>query len=912
MDARMKRALEAVAAVAMMAILAVAVFALQPGTPVSAGGNVNANPPGQIVKAAANTTNINQVDPQPAPEPKPPVKTDQEVSDGALRLIEDGKPGAFCPLKHTDVQAEISGFLARVNVTQEFTNPSTDKVEAIYTFPLPQNAAVDDMTLIVGGRTIKGLIKKREEAQQIYQNARNAGHAAALLDQERPNIFTQSVANIPPGGTVKVTISYVEKLEYDAGTYSFVYPMVVGPRYIPGSPTGKQAGGRSPDTNQVPDASRITPPVAGVHYGRKGTRAGHDILLTVRLDAGVPIQNVKSLMHEVSSQNFSSNSAEVHLKNQSEIPNRDFVLKYDVAGGKIEDALLVHASQYGSGREEKGGGSSLSNQGFFTFILQPPDRVKDEDATPRELIFVLDTSGSMSGYPIETAKKVMKRAIQSLRPGDTFNFISFAGDTHVLFPQPVMASAGNINTALQFLEGRRGGGGTEMMKAIRTALGTTQVNIPCPPNADCLEGGRGIAPSNAIRIVCFMTDGYVGNDMEIIGEVKKHSDTRVFSFGIGSSVNRFLLDKMAEAGRGEVEYVLNDSQAEAAADRFYERVHTPVLTDISIDWGSLPVADVIPARPLDLFTAKPLVLAGRFNGAANGTIKLRGKRAGKPFERAINVKLPASEPRNQALAQLWARTKIDELMSGDWQGMQNGNPRADLKQQITQLGLDYRLMTQFTSFVAVEESKIVEGGKTRTIHVPVEMPQGVSPEGVFGEMRVDRLQAQNGSSASYKSAAPARVAVAPPPPGYVGAGVGPGSRGGVAGGVYTRSANEVMADAATLSKDEQRRRDELKQKKEKDALESKLHPALLTVYECWKKSGQNKTASCAGVVNGKVKIQIWLDDNAVANQQKLAAAGFASQIGFYKAGAPITGTVAVEKLHELANMQGVKLLALAK
>ncbi|HUS18481.1 MAG TPA: VIT and VWA domain-containing protein, partial [Terriglobales bacterium] len=335
-----------------------------------------------------------------------------EASDGSLQIVRerDSRRVAteFCPLKHTDVDAEISGFLARVTVTQEFTNPSSDKVEAIYIFPLPQDAAVDDMTMEVGGRTIRGLIKKREEAQQIYQNARNAGHTAALLDQERPNIFTQSVANIPPGGNVKVKITYVEVLKYEAGVYEFVYPMVVGPRYIPGNITGKQGGGWSHDTDQVPDASRITPVAAGVHRGVPGSRAGHDISLEVRLDAGVDIRELKSVMHEVDVQHRSSRSATVRLKQENEIPNRDFVLKYDVAGARIADALLTHA--VGRGRDDRraetpGGADTNAARGFFSFILQPPDRVSDEDATPRELIFVLDTSGSMDGYPLQTAKK---------------------------------------------------------------------------------------------------------------------------------------------------------------------------------------------------------------------------------------------------------------------------------------------------------------------------------------------------------------------------------------------------------------------------------------------------------------------------------------------------------------------------
>jgi Ca-activated chloride channel family protein len=341
----------------------------------------------------------------------------RKVTQGALQALgRDGQPRAECPLKHTDVKAEVSGSLARVTVTQEFHNPFQDKIEAVYVFPLPQSAAVDDMTMIVGDRMVKGKIKRREEAQAIYEAAREAGQTASLLDQERPNIFTQSVANIAPGAEVKITISYVELLKYEDGTYEFVFPMVVGPRYIPGRPTGKRGGGRAPDTNRVPDASRITPRIAP-----KGMRAGHDISIEVNLDTGVPIDGLKSSLHEIDIDRPDNHRAVVRLKDKATIPNKDFILKFDVAGKKISDAVMTHRAAQG---------------GFFT-LIQPPERVIAADVTPKELVFVLDTSGSMEGFPIEKAKETMKLALDNLYPDDTFNLITFSGDTHVLFPQPV-------------------------------------------------------------------------------------------------------------------------------------------------------------------------------------------------------------------------------------------------------------------------------------------------------------------------------------------------------------------------------------------------------------------------------------------------------------------------------------------
>ncbi len=509
----------------------------------------------------------------------------QGATEGSLYAV--GKQGnnlGACPLKTTAVKADISGFISRVRVRQEFENSFTEPIEAVYVFPLSQNGAVDDMTMTVGERVIHGKIMRREEARQTYEAAKAQGKTASLLDQERPNVFTQSVANIMPGERVIVEISYVETLKYEDGAYEFVFPMVVAPRYIP---------------NSVSDGSKVSPPVAG-------TRAGHDISIEVNLNAGVPVEEIRSTSHEVDQINFTPNTAKISLRDEKTIPNKDFILRYDVTGKRIEDAVLTH-------RDERGG--------FFTLILQPPDKIASEDRTPKEIVFVLDTSGSMSGFPIEKAKEAMKLSLEGLYPEDTFNLITFAGDTAILFDRPVPATRANLDAAQDFLAERNGSGGTEMMKAIKAAL----------------------EPSDAadhLRIVCFMTDGLVGNEDQIIAEVQRHPKARVFSFGIGSSVNRYLLDKIAQEGKGEATYVSLNDDGSKSAKNFYERVRSPLLTDLSIDWNGMPVADVYPGKLTDLFSAKPVILNGRYTGAANGTIKLKGNIAGQPYERSIAVNLP--------------------------------------------------------------------------------------------------------------------------------------------------------------------------------------------------------------------------------------------------------------------------------
>jgi Ca-activated chloride channel family protein len=778
-------------------------------------------------------------------------------TSGALTVLDaSGKPKSVCPLKHTDVKAEISGFISRVVVTQHFENPFTEKIEAVYTFPLPQNAAVDDMTMMVGDRTVRGKILPREEAQAVYEAAKAGGQVASLLDQERPNIFTQSVANILPGEQVKITISYVETLSYVNGAYEFVFPMVVGPRYVPGSPNAQSQGtGFAPDTKQVPDASRITPKAAP-----PGMRGGHDISLEVALDAGLIIDNIDSKTHPTDIQRPDAHSARLRLKDSETIPNKDFVLRYDVAGPAIQDALLTH-------RSDKGG--------FFTLMLQPPERVTAQDVTPKELVFVLDTSGSMQGFPIEKAKETMKLALDSLYPSDTFNLITFAGDTRILFKEPVPATRANLNKAQAFLRASSGEGGTEMMTAIKAALA---------PSDD----------QSHVRIVCFMTDGYVGNDMEIISEVQKHQNARVFSFGIGSSVNRFLLDKMAEVGRGEVEYVDLNDDGSAAARRFHERVRDPLLTDFAIEWNNLPVADVYPQRIPDLFGAKPVVIKGRYTGAGRGTIRLKGKMAGGDFVRDIPVEFPETMASHDVLATLWARARVDDLMGQDFNGAQSGSMRADLKNTITQLGVEYRLMTQFTSFVAVEEMVVTDGGQPRRIDVPVEVPAGVKGD-AYSEPQGGRRYigfAMTSSSTSLVRSK-SRGAGRPISGGVLAAPSAPPVVTSVTASVADANSSEqpTMPDPVTAE------------------LQSKLHRSVLAVVLKLKKKEMLWTPDETKFIrDGKAEVQVWLTDKSVETLAQLKELGFEVVIEA-KSANMIVGRLPIEKLETLARFKFVKYVA---
>lgn len=783
---------------------------------------------------------------------------------GDLRILSpEGQPLGACPLERTEVEVDIVGYVARVRVVQKFYNPTDEKIEAIYVFPLPEDGAVDDMTMTVGDRRIAGQIKPRKDARRIYEAAKRAGHVASLLDQERPNIFTQSVANIEPGARVEIEISYVHMLQLEDGFFEFVFPMVVGPRYMPGLATGKSGTGWAPDTTTVPDASRISPPVTPPE-----TRAGHDISVRVSIDAGTELFNVHSALHQIEVTQSASNRTIVELKERQVIPNKDFILRYRTATDEIGDAFLVHTDSRGV---------------FFTLALQPPRRVRPEAAMPKEMIFVIDRSGSMSGFPIEKAKETMRLCIERMNPNDTFNLISFSGGTGSCFEGPVPNTPETRRQALRYLRDLHGSGGTEMMTAIRAAL----------------DGPR---DPERLRIVCFMTDGYIGNDFQIIDAVKRSAaGARVFSFGIGNSVNRFLLDGMADAGRGEVEYVTLQGKSDGAAERFQQRIDAPVLTDIEIDWGSLEVEDVYPQRIPDLFSHKPIMIHGRLTGPAVGSLTLRGNTADGRFERDIQVVVPEEPAPHDALASMWARAKVHHLMNRDLAALQSGTFPDELEAEITDLGVNYRLVTQFTSFVAVEEMTITVGGEPRTITVPVEMPDGVSYEGVFGGGERVRM-AKAGGQVFYNSAsksAPRRLhrlgrgqLQSRPTPAAIAA---PQQEQPVSTELFRHedeAANDRRIDRDLLDK--------------ADRAEAKLAPALRGLARKVREQGAGGNLELGGlsVRAYRVHVMIYLDSVSTEVTEALRRLGFILS-GESKTIPLLIGSVDVRRLKEIAELEAV-------
>ncbi|MBZ0137289.1 MAG: VWA domain-containing protein [Planctomycetes bacterium] len=631
-----------------------------------------------------------------------------KASEGSLFARKGADYVGQFPLEHTDVKAEISGYIGATTVTQSFTNPFTEVIEAVYTFPLPGDAAINDFLMVIGERRIRGIIRPRAEAERIYAEARARGFTASLLTQERPNIFTQNVANIEVGGAVDIAITYFQTLGYEDGRYEYYFPMVVGPRYIPGAPSkdsddaerndgGAKVGGEgvSPNTDKVPDAGKITPPMLP-----EGMRSGHDISLTLDIDAGMAIDqdSLESIAHKVQIESVSDQRIVVALTDADNILNRDFVFRWGMNNDKPVGGVLTH-------RSDKGG--------FFTLMLQPQLNPADKDVTPREVTFIMDVSGSMNGLPMDASKEVVGKSLDTLRPGDIFNIVYFASGNGQVFEKPMPNTPENIEKAKAFLQQRKAGGGTEMLAGLQRAL-------------------KAEHDPAYLQMYTFFTDGYIGNEAEIHKTVQENSDAaRFFAFGIGGSVNRHLIDGIGENGRGKVHYCFprDAKMGERAAKTFYDMIDSPVLCDIEIDWNGLPVKDVY-GTVNDLFAGQPIQLCGRYEGSGEGTIYINGRVGANYITIPVHVVLPEQEERNECLGAIWARKRIADI---EKQLLAKPDDK-QLEQQGEDLALEFNLMSRWTSFVAVDESRIVGDGSPIKVMQPVELPDGVDRAGIEGTM----------------------------------------------------------------------------------------------------------------------------------------------------------------------------------
>jgi Ca-activated chloride channel family protein len=585
------------------------------------------------------------------------------------------------PLEHTDVRAQLTFMIGSVTVTQQYHNPYGGKIEAVYVFPLPDDAAVRDFILQVGERRIRGIIRDREEATQIYLDARRQGHVASLMTQERPNIFTQRVANIEPGKRIDVSITYFHTLRYQEGEFTFVYPMVVGPRYNPAG----TSDGVGAVTAGAYGASREK---TEVQYLPPGEIAANDISFQVDINAGAPIGEVTSPTHAIRAARTVDGGLTVTLSPNDRIPNRDFVLRYRLEMVGARAAMAVQPDESG---------------GTFALVIHPPGSLQSVPRTAREMIFVIDCSGSMNGRPVEVAKRALVKCLRRLEADDTFQILRFSDRVNAFEAGPVAATPENVRRGVAFAEALFTDGGTEMQEVVRIAL-----DYPVAP------GRR--------RIVSFMTDGYIGNDREVVAFARDHlGGARIFSFGVGSSVNRYLLEALARVGRGVSTFITLDESSEIAAEELYKRVEHPALTDLKIDWGGASVVDVQPYPLPDLYLGRPIVLLGHYKGARPTKVMVTGRAGDRLFEVPTAAGEDGGVARHPALPAVWARTRIASLQDALFVA---GDSR-EISGEIRTLALRYGLLSEYTAFVAVDSLTRTAGEFGTTVVQPVSVPDGV-------------------------------------------------------------------------------------------------------------------------------------------------------------------------------------------
>jgi Ca-activated chloride channel family protein len=590
--------------------------------------------------------------------------TKEEDSSSPYFLVQGESDVESFPLLETKADVKIAGVTAEVELTQVYKNDGKKTIEAVYVFPLGTKSAIHAMRMKIGERIIDAEIEETQKAQQIYEEAKSQGKVASLLEQKRPNVFQMKVANIMPGDEVKVIVRYTEILIPEKGIYEYVFPTVVGPRF-----TGEQKD--KEDWTATP-------------YLHEKENPPYKFDIKVNLKTGIPLANVSVPTHKVDI-NKSNDGAKITLSNDEKYGgNRDFILRYSLEGNKIQTGLLLYP-----GKEEN----------FFLLLVEPPERVNIDMVPPREYLFVIDVSGSMYGFPLDVSKALIEKIIDGLREKDYFNILFFAGGSEILSSTPLPATKENKKKAIEMVMSQTGGGGTELLNALQRIIS--------------LPKKEGLS-----RIVVAATDGYVSVEKEAFDLIRENlGELNFFAFGIGSSVNRYLIEGMARAGKGEPFVVTNENEAKETADKFLNYIQHPLLTDIKTNFKGFATYDVEPISLPDLFAERPLVLFGKYK-KASGSILVTGKTAGGNYKKEISINSLMEDSNNSAIKYLWAREKIARL--DDY-----GKVGADVKDEVTKLGLKYHLMTQYTSFVAVDKI-IRKTGEVVTVKQPLPLPQGVS------------------------------------------------------------------------------------------------------------------------------------------------------------------------------------------
>jgi Ca-activated chloride channel family protein len=618
-----------------------------------------------------------------------------QVGEGSL-LFRSPVSGRFesVPLLHTDAVLDVRGLVVAATVTQQYANSSTAPIEAGYVFPLPHDAAVYDMEIHIGNRVIRSVIREREEAKRVYEAAKSAGKRAALLEEERPNIFTTSIANIMPGDHIDVRMRYVEPLRWEEDRVRLVFPMVVGPRYIPGTQAvGHTGTGWAMDTNAVADASRITPPVRN-----PDSRSGHDISVAVDLDPGFETASLNSVSHQISVRRLQDGRQHVELATGATLPNKDFVLEIKQPETTQPKTTLSLSPATDSGET------------YFSLTAFPPT-APPRERMPVEMLYMIDVSGSMEGTSIQQARGALLQALDRLRPSDRFGILAFSSGYGEFSPEPLPSTAENLAAARRYVQALQAGGGTEMLPALLHLM-----QKPTTPDY--------------LRHIILLTDGDLGNEEQIFAAL--HSDlgnARLYTVAIGSAPNFFLATKMAQFGRGTFTHIADIGEIQQQMERLFESIESPVLTDVKLTFTGVETAEVYPDHIPDLFLHQPLTIFGRISKGSIGTVHLTARSGNDPYEATIafDASKAAFHP---GITTLWARQRVEDLMDQWRRSDEKG--QAEIRGSVIAHAIRYHLVTRFTSLVAVEQVVVNPGGQSNTTAVPTELPSGMQMDKVFG------------------------------------------------------------------------------------------------------------------------------------------------------------------------------------
>lgn len=619
-----------------------------------------------------------------------PMKAHEVQSGTLLFKPKSGGETLAVPRLATEVSIRVSGMVARAVVKQTFRNPTDEWYEGVYVFPLPENAAVDHLKMRIGERVVQGEIKEKAQAKQIYEQAKNNGQRAALLEQERPNMFTSSVANIGPRDTIVVELEYQQTLRYDSGRFSMRFPTAITPRYIPGTLqiSGKPGLGWAANTHLVADAARITPPVP-----LSGTldEPLNPLKLTVELDAGVPLHAVESTYHQIQVREIDAQRREIRLAGD-EWKTRDFELTWQPAAGREPQAAFF--------TEKKGGKT-------YGLLMVMPPAAASVKALPREVIYIIDTSGSMEGTSIVQAREALQLAVQRLNAGDTFNVIEFNSYAKALFEDAQPATQENIGTAVRWVKGLRAQGGTEMALALNVALNGKE------------NPGR-------VRQVIFLTDGAVGNEDQLFKLIaQKLGDSRLFTLGIGSAPNSYFMSKAAQTGRGTFTYIGKVEEVKEKMAGLFAKLESPVLKGVQVNWPQARV-EAWPQRVPDLYLGEPIVISAVLTNA-DGEVQLTGMNGGSPWKASLNV---TSANSGSGMGVLWAREKIGALVDS----LREGKSEDEVKPAVVQVALEHHLVSKYTSLVAVDKTPVRRADDPlKTAALPGNLPDGQVHEAIFGE-----------------------------------------------------------------------------------------------------------------------------------------------------------------------------------